>query len=136
MMRASVVRHKIDQHLHAEFVSVSNQILVVAHGSHVIVERVEVHHVIAVVIRIGVLPDRRQPQRSNAKIVQVSEMLANAAQVAAMIGHGITAIVFACGLRRLVVAGIAIGKTVGHDQIDHIVAGKTFKPAVRIHPRQ
>ena len=94
MVRAGVIDDVIDEHLHAQPVSVGHQRLVFRHGSHVVVEGVEVDDVVAVVVGVGVLPDRSEPQRVHAEIVEISQMLANAAQIAAVIRHGIAAVIF------------------------------------------
>ena len=73
--------------------SVGDEGLIFLHGSHVVVEGVEIDDVIAVVVGVGVLPDRSEPQRGDAEIVEISEMLANSAQIAAVVRLGLTAVI-------------------------------------------
>ena len=61
MIRARVIDHVVYEHLHSQAVSIGDQRLVFLHRSHVIVERVEIYDVVAVVVRISVLPDGSEP---------------------------------------------------------------------------
>ena len=100
-MRAGVIDDIVDQHFHAQPVSVGHQRLVFLHRSHVIVEGVEIDHVIAVVVGVGVLPDGSEPQRGDTEVVQIVEVLANAAQIAAVVRLGLTAVIDSVRTRRL-----------------------------------
>jgi hypothetical protein len=73
--------------------SVRNQRLVFLQRPHAVVEGVEIDDVIAVVVGVGVLPHRSEPERGDAKVVQISEMLANPASIAAVIRHGLAAVI-------------------------------------------
>ena len=132
MMRAGVIDDVIDQHFHAKLMGVGDQRLVFLHRSHVVVERIEVDCVIAVVVGVSVLPDRSEPQRGYAEVVQIVQVLANAAQIAAVICVRLIAVVHAGRAGRLVVRWIAIGEAVGHDQVDDVVAGETFEAAAGV----
>lgn len=121
MIWAGVICHKIDQDPHSKLVRVGDEVLILAHRAHVIVDRIEIHGVIAVIIRIGILPYRRQPDCRDAEVVQVLQVLPNAAQVTAVIRHGITSVVFAAGMSGDIVRWVPVGETIGHDEVDHIV---------------
>src|ERR1700691_2640993 len=136
MLRACVVHHVVDQHLHAEAVSVSNKCLIVLHGANMVVESVKVNDVVAVVIGISVLPDRSQPESGYTKVVQISEMVSNATQIAAMVRPGIASVIYARRPRRLIVRRITIGEAVGHDQVNHVVPRETFKAFLKVSSRQ
>ena len=81
MIWAGVICHKIDQDPHSKLVRVGNEVLILAHRAHVIVDRIEIHRMITVIIRIGILPYRPQPDCRDAEVVQVLQVLPNAAQV-------------------------------------------------------
>ncbi len=91
-----MVHDVVEQNLDAEFVCISDERLVFAHRSHVVIGRVEVDNVIAVIVRIRVLPYRGEPDRRDTEVVQVGQMLTDAAQIAAVIGHRLGAIGGSC----------------------------------------
>ena len=95
MIWPGVICHKIDQDLHPQLVRVGNEVLILAHRAHVIVDRIKIHRVIAVVIRVGILPNRRQPDCRDAEVVQVFQLLPNATQVTAVTGKSNAIIAFA-----------------------------------------
>src|SRR5450631_4587467 len=106
-MRAGVIGDVVDQYLHAKLVRMGNERLIFLHGSHVVVEGVKIDDVVAVIVGVGILPDWGKPQGSGAEVVQISEMLSNAAQIAAVIRLGLSAVVDSGRARRLVVRRIA-----------------------------
>ena len=112
------------------------QRLIVGHGAHVIVESVEIDDVVAVVVGVGVPPYGSKPQGGDAQVVQISEMVLNAAEIASVIGHGVGAVEESGGGCGAVVRGIAVGETVGHDQVDDVVAAESFEAAARVGARQ
>ena len=132
MMRASVIDHVIDEDLHPQPVGIRQQRLVFLHRAHVIIERVEVDHVVPVVVGVCILPHRCQPNSVHSKIAQIIQVLANTAQIAPVISHRIAAVINASRAGRLVVRQIAVGEAIGHDQVDDIVARKTFKGTARL----
>ena len=93
MARAGVIDDVIDQHLHAEFVRVGDQGLIFLHGAHVVVERVKVDDVISVIVGVSILPYRSEPDGGDSEIVQISKMLANAAQVATVVSPRLSAVI-------------------------------------------
>ena len=56
-------------------------------------------------------------KRRDAEIFQIRKMIANPAQIAAVIGARLRAIVRTRRFRRLVICRIAIRKSVRHDQV-------------------
>jgi hypothetical protein len=121
MPRAAVVRHLVLYHLHAKPVRRIHQFAEVLHGAEVRLHVVEIDRVIAVVwTRVGcrVAVHRGRPDARDAEVLQVRQPLADAAQVAAVVGeHGIHR------LRRR--------EAVGHQEINNIVRGEPLKPACR-----
>ena len=132
ILRPGVIGYVVDQDFHASLVRVGNQRLILLHAAHVLVERVEVDDVIAVIVGIGVLPDWSEPKSVDAEIVQVGEMLVDAAQIAAVIDAGIAAIADSGRPRWMIVGQIPVGETVGHDEVDDIVRGETLVVPGRI----
>ena len=122
IVRSGVIDHVVHQHLHSLPMGGGNELLQVFQRPEVIFHPVEVSDVVAVIIRgvAVVLPPRRQPQRGNSEIVEIVEVLGNALQVPTVIGMRILAVVVTMRVRRIVVRWIAVGKPVGHDQVNHV----------------
>ena len=73
-----------------------------------------------------------QPQRGDTQIFEIRQVVLNALEVPTVIGLGSLPVVRArCRPFRHVVAGIAVGKTVGHDQVDHIVESDALESILR-----
>ena len=134
-----MVWHHIQQDLQAELVRRRHQLLVVLHRAEVVFNRIFVDRAVTVIVGRGivVVVDRRKPKRRHSEILQIWQVLLNALQVAAVIGLCSAAVVRAgSGSFRLVVAGIAVGETVGHDQVNDIIARDALKLSFLRRARQ
>ena len=74
----------------------SHQVLEVLHCAEVIFYLVFIDGAIAVIVRGGivVLVERRQPECGDAEILEIGQVLLNALEISAVIGHAV-----ACGRR-------------------------------------
>src|SRR5262249_20437587 len=96
-----------------------------------LLDGVQVHGSIAVVIPAGaviVLVDWRDPDRGDAKILKIGQVLLDAAEVAAVIGARVGAII-GPGSRKVVLR-IAVSEAVGHDEVDNIIRSKTVEALI------
>ena len=73
-----------------------------------------------------VLQHRREPQRCHTQLLEIVQMLTDTVQIATMTQRGLTA-VFLIMAHPLHLGGMtgALGKTVGHQHIQHIGIGET-----------
>src|SRR5579871_309519 len=88
--------------------------------------RIEVHRAIAVIVvsgKIAIIVDRGNPEDGYAEFLEIRQMLLDPHQVAAVIGARRSAVIRTGG--RKIVGWIAIGKAVGHDEIDRVIRTKT-----------
>ena len=128
-----MVRHHVQQDFQAELMSRRDQFLIILHRAEVVFDGVLVNRAIAVIVGGGVVVviQRRKPQRGHPEVLQVRQMLLDALQIAAMIGLRTSAVI---GSRRrafgLIVAGIAVGEAIRHDQVNNIVARDSLKLAL------
>src|SRR5262249_43395073 len=99
------------------------------------VDRIEIDSTVTVIILSGaVLHDGSQPECRDAEVLQIVEMVANATQIAAVPGTRFRAVVRAREFGRLIVRWIAVGKAVGHDEVEDIFLRKTVKASCRRKP--
>ena len=80
---------------------------------------------------VGVVDDGREPDRGGAEAGDVIEVLLDAAQIAAVIGAGIGTI-HVGGWR--VIRSVAVGKTVGHDEVHHVFRAEALIATVAAGP--
>ena len=77
-------------------------------------------------LRRVILKHRSKPQCSHAKIVKIVKMLTNSLQVTAMAVAGLIAVAhLAAHALDAVVGRIAVGKTVGHEHVEHVGIGES-----------
>jgi hypothetical protein len=124
---AGVVEHDVLHQIHAAPMQAARERAVVVQRAQVAVDLHEVFGPVAVVA--GVLParvqplvghGRRDPQRGGAQALHVVQALRQAAQVTAVVALGVAGGVLARAL--VVVAGVAVGKPIGHHEVDDLVA--------------
>ena len=134
VLETAVVEDHIHHHLQALGMGLVYQTAVVGISTETGVDAVVVRRGVAViggvallVVRRVVLKDGRQPEGCHAKIAEIVQMLTDAVQIAAMPQRGLCA-VFLIGAHTLhlrVMTG-ALGKTVGHQHVEHIGIGKAL----------
>ena len=137
MARPDVVRHEIQNDLHPFAVCGDDQMLQIGQRSKVLFDSVFIHGAIAVVVLLGrvvVVHDRRQPDCGHTEVFQVVEVIADAAQVAAMISARFCAVVVIRRFRRMIVRGVAIRKSIRHNQIQNIIGTQSLKTTFRAGP--
>ena len=76
----------------------------------------------AVCVSVDIIHGRRYPDRRDAHPLQIGHLLLNPGEISSPIGVpvGVSGIIQAGTLRRVVVRGVAIHKTVGHDLVDDL----------------
>ena len=103
-------------------------------SSEVLLDSVEIDRAVAMVIRDGlpvvnlfrvqpvvVVVDGCHPDGGHAEVLQVGKAQFDALEVAAVIIAGFGRIVEAGRNHGVIVGGIAVGKAVGHDEVDQVV---------------
>ena len=79
----------------------------------------------AVAVGRVVLKHGGEPQRRNAKLLEVVEVAAYALQVASVAQAGLRAVCLVCvQALDVVVLRVAVGKTVGHEHVEHVGIGE------------
>ena len=127
MQGTDVIGDDIEKDFHVQFVRRSHQILIVLQSAEMGIDGIEIDGAVAVVILSGaIFDDRREPHSGDAEIFQVSEMILHAAQIAAVPRARFGAVMRAGKFRRFIVGGIAVGETVGHDEIEDVVEGQSL----------
>src|SRR5579864_1107737 len=140
MVGSGVVGDLVLNDLQAERVGGIDEPLKGGEVTEVLVDAIEVDGAVAVVIGDGlavilftfvqviyVVVDRSDPESRDAEILEVREMLQYPLKIASVIVTGLAPIVQTARDGRIVVGWIAIGKTVGHDEVDHIVGREALK---------
>ena len=140
MSRANMIRHLVLNYLQTQRVSFLDQLTQRLHIAKAIFDRVIIDRVVAVIVSawtpgtiavvhaVPIVVPGIQPERSHAKVLEIAELIDNAAQIAAMKGARILSIVG--GGRRIgrrIVRWVAVGKTIRHDQIDDIAGRDSLK---------
>ena len=139
---AHVVRHGIQHQLHTAGMQSLGQLLQIAHRSIVLVHGVVVGGMVAVV-RLGsvVLIYGCGPNSGRADLLQIVEVLLDAAEIAAVPALGLgplrSRFRTARGIprQRSIVACIAIGETIGKDQVHDISCGEARHAGAGRAPR-
>jgi hypothetical protein len=135
MRRADMIWHSIEHKFHASRVHGIDQALEIVHRAEMRIGPVHIRGAVAVVCAAAaaVVVRRRDPDAGNAKLLQIVEVIFYAFEVTAMpaagegaLGHGIGARGCA-GSVKPVVGEVAVGKPVGHDEVQRILRGKTLE---------
>ena len=127
MQRADVIGNDIEKHFHVQLVCRGDEIPIVLQSAEMGIDGVEIDGAVAVIIlSSAIFDDGREPHSGDAEIFQISEMILHAAQIAAVPSARLGAIVGAGKFRGFIVGGIAVGETVGHDEIEDVVEGETL----------
>src|SRR6266850_140794 len=83
---------------------------------------------IALINAVPIVIPWSQPQGRDTKLLQVRKMIDYAPQITSVIGAWIVPIISGrWRVLRDIICSVAVSKTVGHDQIDHIVGRNTSK---------
>src|SRR6266550_3198212 len=83
---------------------------------------------IALINAVPIVIPWSQPQGRDTKLLQVRKMIDYTPQITSVIGAWIVAIISGrWRVFRDIICSVAVSKTVGHDQIDHIVVRNTSK---------
>src|SRR5580693_6093591 len=111
-----------------------DQIAIFAESAEVRIHSVKIDGAVAVItFRRAVFDDGREPQRGDAEFLKIKKMFAKAAQIAAVIGAGLGAVerrsrfffIARVGICRallwFVVARIAVGEAVRHDEVQNVL---------------
>src|SRR6202022_2400754 len=135
MALTNVVGNNVEQHFHFFLLSGGDELLIVRERAQMGINRVEVCCAITVIILRGIVfHDGREPKSCYAELFEIRQAIEDAAQISAMPGAWIGAVVRsggAGGVGRFVVAGIAVGETIGHDEITYVFGGNSLESAKR-----
>ena len=137
VLETAVVENHVHHHLESFAMRLVDELPVFVVGAESGIHSVVVGGSIAV---IGVVPGAwwrvvlehwGEPQRRHAQVGEVVKMLSDALQVAAVAVTGHLAVAqLAAHPLHLVVGGVAVGKAVGHEHIEHIGIGKALFASV------
>ena len=133
MLGSHVVRHHVQQDLDSLLVGRSYELLKFRNRSEVIFNRIKIGGPVSVISLGGVVvvEDGVKPQRRNAEVFQVRQVILNALEVTAVICLWRITIVGAWRRSvRHIVRRVAVGKAVGHDEVDDVVASDTLKASL------
>src|SRR2546430_4439670 len=135
--RANVIGDRVEKNLHAPFVRSGDEIFVVVESSQMWIDGIEIYRAVSVVIVGGsVFHDRRQPERRDAKILQIVQMVPDAAEIASVPCAWFCAIVGTGKFSGLVAGGVTIAEAVRHDEVKNIVSCKAVKASCRRSARR
>ena len=132
MLEATVVEDHIHHHLQSFLVSLGHESAILLVGAETRIHTIVVGGGIAVVgavavVGVGrvVLQHWRKPQGSNAELVEVVEVLADALEVTTMAQRRLRAIL-AIGVHAFNLCGVVgtLCKAVGHEHIEHVGIGE------------
>src|SRR5579883_617274 len=130
MQRSNMIRDGIEENLDVLLVSRSDEVLIVREGAEMGVHIIEIHGAVAVIILgSAVLHDGREPERGYAEILEITEVFANAAEVAAVIRARLGTVIRAGCCERFVIRRIAVRKAVRHDQVENVAGREALKSA-------
>src|SRR5882724_8903737 len=128
MARANVIGDRVEENLHVPLMRSGYEILVVIESSQMRIDGIKIHRAVSVVIVGGsVFHDRCQPKRRDTKILQIVQMVADAAEIASVPCAWFCAIVGTGEFSRLVVCGVTIGEAIRHDEVKNIVSCEAVK---------
>src|SRR5882724_2762294 len=137
MARANVIRDRVEENLHVPLMRSGYEIFVVIESSQMRIDGIKIHRAVSVVIVGGsVFHDRCQPKRRDAKILQIVQMVPDAAEIASVPCAWLCAIVGTGKFSRLVAGGITIGEAVRHDEVKNIVGCNAVKASYRRSARR
>src|SRR5258706_4068314 len=132
MARANVIGDRVEENLHVPLMRSGYEILVVIESSQMRIDGIKIHRAVSVVIVGGsVFHDRCQPKRRDTKILQIVQMVPDAAEIASVPCAWFCAIVGAGKFSRLVVCGVTIGEAVRHDEVKNNLRCETMEPGYR-----
>src|SRR5271166_355998 len=134
MIGSNVVGNHVEEDLDSLLVSGVDQLLELLQCAEVVLDSVKIDRTIAVIglAYVVVIDDGIQPQGRDSEFLEVWEVVLNAPEVAAVVSLGSVAIVSTWGGSfGHVVAGIAVGKAVGHDQVEGVIACDALKATRR-----
>src|SRR5438552_18271154 len=135
--RANVIGDRVEQNLQVPLMCSGYEIFVVVESSQMWIDGIEIYRAVSVVIVGGsVFHDRRQPERRDAKILQIVQMVPDAAEIASVPCAWFCAIVGTGKFSGLVVGGVTIGEAVRHDEVKNIVSCKAMKASCRRSARR
>ena len=129
MLYAAVVENHVHYDFDAACMGFFNQLLVFFVGTEAWVYLVVIRGGIAVIGTAGhvVFQYRSKPEGCDAEVGEVVEVLFDAGKVTAVAGIGIVAVYLVLGHAcNLVVVRIAVGKAVGHQQVQRVGSVETF----------
>src|SRR5260221_5550277 len=94
MLWTDVVGHRIEEKLHALMVQLGSQILIIGETAEMRVDRVKIHGTVTVVILFAaIFYYGREPKPIHAQVCEIRNVIADTAQIAAMPGARLAAIV-------------------------------------------
>ena len=132
MLETTVVENHIHHYLQTFLVSLINELLILCIGSEAWIYTIVIGGSIAMIgtvlaiIRTVVLQNRSKPQGGYTQLVEIIQMLTDSLQVAAMTKTWCRAVAgLVTHVLECIVLQIAIGKTVGHQHVEHILVRET-----------
>ena len=138
MRRSNVVRHRIEDDLHAARMGRSHESAIVRHRSEVGIDGVHIRCAIAVIRLPGlsraVVIERRGPKRRDTQLLQVIQMIFDATQIATMVCPPKTSIVRVAKVGKLVIRLVAIREAVRHNQVHHVGVAEPLRLLGHVSP--
>ena len=138
MLKAAMIENHVHHHLQTLAVGLVDETLILLIGSEARVDAIIVGRGVAVVGGAGaiagavVLEYGCEPQRRDAKLGEIVEVLAYTLKVATVAQARSRAVAgLVAHILEGVVVGIAIGKAVGHEHIEHILIGEAHALVAR-----
>jgi hypothetical protein len=126
---ADVIGHAIEDELHVARVQSGCEGLEVVEVAEVLVNAIEVGSAVAVIaLRLVILFDGGDPDGGDAELLEVVEMLRDAAQVSAMPAAGFCELVCVIGA---IVGGVTVSEAVGHDEVHNVRGGEACEAVAR-----
>src|SRR6266850_7229262 len=130
--RANVIGDRVEENLHAPLMRSGYEIFVVIKSSQMWIDGVKIYRAVSVVIVGGsVFHDRCQPKCRDAKILQIVQMVPDAAEIASVPCAWFCTIVGTEKFSRLVVGGVTVGEAIRHDEVENIVSCEAMKASCR-----
>ncbi|MPM95738.1 hypothetical protein SDC9_142893 [bioreactor metagenome] len=129
MIAPAVIENHIHHHFHSFVVCIADELGVLIVGTEPRVNLVVIGSGVTVVRSAFhiVFQHRIEPDSGDAQIRQIIQSVGNTFQVASVTGVGVVAVHL---IRHphgdMVVVGIAVGKPVGHNQVQHVRRIETF----------
>ena len=122
---ADMVGHVIEDELHVAAVELVGEAAVVGQRTQARLDGIHIGGAVAVVVARGrvVLKDRREPDRGDAELLQIVEVIDDALEVAAMVGVRVVA-VGRRGAGQAIVGRVAVSEAVRHDEVEDVGGGE------------